>query len=69
MFNIFAFAVFNRLPKAQMSIYAFGFLSRKFYLILCLTKCNIKFIFFCFILLFYFRTLFIKENKKRFYYF
>ena len=49
-----------------MSIYAFGFLSRQFYLILRLTKCNSKFVFFflvCFILLFYFCTLFIKEKK------
>ena len=34
-----------------MSIYAFGFLSRQFYLILCLTKCNTKLYFF---VLFYF---------------
>ena len=48
-----------------MSIYAFGFLSSLFYL--CLTKCNTKFVFFCFILLFYFFTLFIKEEKLIFF--
>ena len=44
-------------------IYSFGFLSIQFYLILCLTKCNTKFVFFCFILLFYFCTFFIKGKK------
>ena len=37
----------------QMSIYA-----------LCLTKYNIKFVFFCFILLFYICALFIEKRKK-----
>ena len=49
-------------------IYSFGFLSRQFYLILCLTRCNTKFVFFFFVLFYFFISVrYLLKEKKWFF--
>ena len=56
----------NRLLNFTDVYICFWFSVKKVLLILGLTKCNTKFVFFCFILPFSFCTLFIKRKKEWF---